>query len=358
MLEGYIIKGYMSAKISFNILFCITMLFISLCPSAKADQGIIHVTYPPDKTVMEFNILGISLKTDINSTDLIKAYVNDEEIKSIVPDSKFECFSVPLIVGVNKIHIIAFKDSSQVDEAGISVFRRSELSKEHTIPPPGFNKDFFHMKDRFTCTRCHTLKPGMLDKKPVDISAFPTRTLTDEIKTAATTSTCYSCHKALTAYPFVHGPAAVWSCLSCHEDGAKPNYSVSKPDTRMCLSCHIEQKEKWETRKYFHGPFNTGKCAICHNPHAADYPFNLMNSTWDLCVSCHIDKGSGKHILERHMFASGTFFHPTRGVPDPLRTGKELTCASCHHPHASHSPRLLRFNVPNGFSLCRKCHAD
>lgn len=334
------------------------MIILSLSPAAEAGQDIITVNYPPDNTIMEFGVLGISLTILQDSSDQIHVTLNNEQKKIIYPDNEFECFSVPLIVGVNKIHIVAFKDSNQVDEASISIFRRSELSKEYTMPPPGFNKNYFHMEDRSICAPCHTLEPGMLDKKPVDISAFPTGMLTNEIKTAAETSTCYSCHKALTAYPFVHGPTAVWSCLSCHEPGALPKYSVSKPDTRICFSCHIKQKEKWEAKKYFHGPFNTGKCAICHNPHASDYPFTLMKSTWDLCVSCHIDKGSGRHILERYMIYSDTFFHPTRGVRDPLRIGKELTCASCHNSHASDSPKLWRLNVGSGFALCKKCHTD
>jgi len=276
--------------------------------------------------------------------------------KITYPDSEFECFSVPLMVGVNNIHIIAFKDNKQVDETSISVFRRSELSREYAIPPSGFSKNYFHMKDRSLCAPCHILKPGLFDKKPVDISAFPTKTLTNEFKTDTSASTCYSCHKALIAYPFVHEPASVWSCFSCHEDGAIPNYSVSKPYTRMCFSCHLKQKEEREVKKYFHGPYTTGICSICHNPHASDYPFMLMKSTWDLCVSCHMEKGSGKHILERYMFSAGVVFHPTRGAKDPLREGKEFTCASCHNPHASYSPKLWRWDVGSGFSLCKKCH--
>ncbi len=332
------------------------MIIISLCPAAGADQSIITVNYPPDKTVMEFGVLGMSLKVLQDSSDLIEITLNGVQKKIIYPDTEFECFSVPLFVGVNDIHIIASKGNSKVYETSISVFRRSELSSEYTSPPPGFSKNYFHMEDRSICTPCHTLKPGMFDRKPVDISAFPQKNLKDEIKNAAATSTCYSCHKALTAFPFVHGTSSVWSCLSCHEPGAFPKYSVSKPDARMCYTCHIKQKEKWEARKYFHGPFTTGKCAICHNPHASDYPFNLMKSTWDLCVSCHIEKGSGRHILERYMIGSGTLFHPTRGVLDPLREGKELTCASCHNSHSSDSPKLWRLNVGSGFALCKKCH--
>ncbi|MDH4028593.1 MAG: hypothetical protein OEU95_07180, partial [Nitrospirota bacterium] len=208
---------------------------------------------------------------------------------------------------------------------------------------------------RSQCAACHILEPGGQDRKNVDISAFSGAVSKENIEAAIASSTCYSCHKSMTSYPFVHVPAAVWSCLSCHNPGAEPRYSVIKPDTRICFGCHIKEKEEWYARKYLHGPFTAGQCAICHNPHAADHPYNLHKSTWNLCLSCHIDKGSGEHIVASYI---NTYNHPTRGKPDPLRKGRELSCASCHDPHASNSPRLWRLDAGSGFALCKKCHAQ
>ncbi len=323
--------------------------------TAEASQNNITLNYPPDKTVMEFDLLSISLTVPQGSADLIKVNINDQEKVEIIPDSNFECFSIPLKVGINRINISAIKENKQADEIIMSVFRRSELISAYKDPPAGFKKDYFHMKNHIKCAACHTLEPSESDRKPVNIAAFPTEILVYGKDVAATTSTCYSCHKGLTSYPFVHGPTAVWSCLSCHDPQTNPKYSVKKPDTKVCFSCHIEQKEGWYTKKYFHGPFNTGKCAICHSPHASENPFNLVKTTWDLCLSCHIDKGSGKHIVKGFFV---TYYHPTHGKPDPLRKGKELTCASCHEPHTSDSPRLLRLNVGSGFALCKKCHLE
>jgi predicted CXXCH cytochrome family protein len=50
--------------------------------------------------------------------------------------------------------------------------------------------------------------------------------------------------------------------------------------------------------------------------------------------------------------------HPTRDRQDPVRIGKELTCSSCHNPHASNSPNLWAFDVQSTFELCVKCHYD
>ena len=332
----------------------ITFLFLTFGVSAQGSGHIITINYPPDKTIMEFGLLSVSLNVPRGAADLIKVIVNNEEKIRLVPDSEVECFSILLTTGINRINITATKENTEVDNIAMSVFRRSDLESAYKDPPPGYQKDYFHMKNREQCAGCHVLKPTEDDKKPVSISAFPAEKLkSGDISSAV--STCRSCHRRLTAYPFIHGPSAVWSCLSCHDPQAAPVYAVRKPDTKVCFGCHIEQKGKWEHRKYFHGPFAIGNCTICHSPHASENPFNLHKPIWDLCINCHPDKGSGSHIVAA---VGGTYFHPTRGKPDPLRTDKELSCASCHDPHASDSPRLWRLNVGSGFELCRKCHTD
>ncbi len=323
--------------------------------SALGTEGDVIINYPPDRTVMEFDLLSISLTVSPGSAASITVYVNGDKKLEFSPDSRFACFSVPLKTGMNIIDIMAMKNEQPIDKKSIRVFRRSDLQSMYQKPPPGFQKDYFHGSDRSLCSPCHTLQPGENDKKPVSIAAFPAEAVKGLSPSEAATSTCYSCHKSLTARPFIHGPSAVWSCLSCHEPLSEPAYSVKKPDTKLCFGCHLEQKEKWYSKKFLHGPFNTGKCAICHSPHASDYPYNLFMNTWDLCVGCHIDKGSGLHIVQGYINAQ---YHPTRGKPDPLRKGQELTCASCHDPHAADNSKLWRLNVGSGFQLCMACHGN
>ncbi|MEW6600789.1 MAG: cytochrome c3 family protein [Nitrospirota bacterium] len=331
----------------------IALLLLSSGLSAEESPRVITLNYPPDKTVMEYDVLSISLNVPAGSSDSIKIAVNDREGPAIVPDRETECLSVLLKTGVNRISIKAETGGTAVDNITIDVFRRSDLESAYKQPPPGFRKDYFHMKDRQQCGPCHVLRPAVADKKPVSIAAFPSER--QEYGDTPAGSTCYSCHKRLTAYPFVHGPSAVWSCLSCHDPVAAPIYSVRKPDTKVCFGCHIEQKAEWERRKYFHGPYTTGSCTICHSPHASENPSNLHKPIWDLCINCHTDKGSGSHIVAA---VGGLYFHPTRGKRDPLRKDRELSCVSCHDPHASDSPRLWRLNVGSGFELCRKCHTE
>jgi len=336
-----------------RLLCFIIVLSLASGLSAEESGHVITLNYPPDRTIMEFDILSMSLSVPAGSADSIKVFVDDKERSWIVPDLETECFSVLLTTGINRINIKAEKENSEVASFSISVFRRSGLESAYKIPPPGFQKDFFHIKNNSRCSACHTLKPSGADRKPVSIAAFPDEKQKYSYIPAA--STCYSCHRRLTSYPFVHGPSAAWSCLSCHDSDAAPVYAVRKPDTKVCFGCHIEQKEEWESRKYFHGPYTTGSCIICHSPHASEHPSNLHKPTWDLCINCHTDKGSGRHIVAA---VGGSYFHPTRGKQDPLRKDKELSCVSCHDPHTSDSPRLWRLNVGSGFELCRKCHTD
>ncbi|RJQ47948.1 MAG: hypothetical protein C4538_04690 [Nitrospiraceae bacterium] len=338
-----------AAIIMLAVVFC--GLFVT---GSKADEGTVSVRYPPDRTVIDSSVLGVSLNVIQGSTDLIKIQVNAIDRARIFPDSNFECFAVPISFGLNNIRITASRENANIGEIVFTVFRRSSLESRYKNPPPDFQKNYFHMSEHPECSSCHVLVPGDSDKKPVNIAAFPDESPRVSSK-ASETSTCFSCHKSLTLYPFVHGPAAVWSCLSCHEFQAKPVYSVKKPDTKLCFICHVQEQEEWYSKKYFHGPFNIEGCAICHDPHASGTPFNLVKPVWDLCVGCHSDKQSGEHIVAGF---SDIHQHPTRGKPDPLRKGMELSCASCHEPHASNSPKLWRLDAGSGLTLCKKCHTE
>jgi len=335
-----------------KILSGVVLILFIIIRIAEADT--VTLQYPPDNVAMEFDLLNISLEVPKDSADLIKAKVNDKESASIVPDNKYECFSVLLSPGINRVEITASKKGTQVFNVTLNVFRRSDLAREFIKIPAGFKKDYFHMGDNSRCAECHILEPRETDRKPVNPASFIAEAFDKEAVIRAT-STCYSCHNKIAASPYVHGPVAVWSCLSCHDDKSDPKYSVKKPDTEVCYGCHIEQKTDWQSKKVIHGPVTLGKCTICHSPHSSNYPFNLYKATWDLCVNCHADRGSGTHVLGNSFFPGG---HPTRDKPDPVRTGKELSCASCHNPHASDYPHMWAFEARDMFELCRKCHTD
>lgn len=331
----------------------ILYFLILLSQNVSGEQKIITINYPPDKTIREFFDAGISLSVPLSLVDKIHVKAENNIEGDILPDSKFECFNVPLINGLNSITITASKNNKLLEKVTLTIFRRSEIESSYKNPPSDFTKDLFHMNARKECSACHELTPKDADRTPVNIATYSELYFKDNLSYISKTSTCYSCHKKITSYPFVHGPASVWSCLSCHNSESIPKYSVKQPESDVCFGCHTEQKTEWKSKKIIHGPVNIGRCAICHSPHSAPNEYNLVKPIWDLCTSCHDDKKSGQHIVGGMFFKDG---HPTKGKPDPVRPGKELSCASCHNPHASDFPNLWALEAQGPFDLCLKCH--
>jgi predicted CXXCH cytochrome family protein len=336
-------------------LYAIIFFLIFTLP-IEAAQNIITVGYPADLTVREFNLLSISLRLPQGSADLIEVEVNSEIKASLVPRREFECFSVPLEIGINEINIRAKKEARIVDEVTLDVFRRSDLVSKYKKPPAGFIKDYFHMRDRSQCGTCHhVLEPAEADNKSINIETYPAE-VSKEKTVVPSESACYSCHRRITSYAFVHEPDFVWSCLTCHDSQAEPRYSVRYPDPKLCYKCHQEQKQKRMGKKNYHAPYIADKCVICHNPHASENPYRLDKPTWLLCVSCHPDQGDGRHVIAAYFWGTRHRKHPTHGVPDPSRKGQELTCVSCHDPHSSDSPKFITKYDTMSFDLCMKCH--
>lgn len=239
--------------------------------------------------------------------------------------------------GLNGLEIRFVVDGRVADSVQRSVFFLSPLARDRE-PPAGFSRQAFHRSDgNGACDGCHQLTPVASDMAPGAPGA----------------STCFSCHAALTRGREVHGPAAQWACTRCHDPGAMPRYATPDPVLPLCFSCHAEQKDRLDTSPFQHGPTATGQCTICHNPHATDVTFLLKKAPWDLCTTCHAEKGTGRHVITWGPTGQG---HPTRGRPDPTRPGQELSCASCHNPHAAPAPRLWNFRATVWLDLCRNCH--
>ena len=331
----------MKKRIARGALFLSTIFIYLLAapaPSWSIQGGSNHlrVILPPDKAAVSDRLVGLVLSARGNPETILLT-VNGKDYPPLSGKDSYICKEINLTEGMNKIEIKGFGKDGITDEKTLSIFLRSALSERFKSPPPGFDPYHFHKSEREKgCSRCHTMEARKSDVSP----------------DSPDQSTCFVCHKEITGYKFMNGSVSVWACTRCHSGNENNEKGVPEPVSKLCFSCHYNEMKTWTARKHAHGPFALGACTLCHNPHASDDPFFLRKQTTDLCLSCHADKATGAHVVSGFS-GSG---HPVRGKPDPRNPGKELTCASCHNPHASDFPFLLFRDLGDRSSFCRSCH--
>lgn len=128
------------------------------------------------------------------------------------------------------------------------------------------------------------------------------------------------------------------SCLSCHSahQGKTNQFLLTKAPTALCYSCHLNVKPQFNMP--FHHRVEEGlvQCSDCHNPHGGFAGKQLRSAAGQdfVCFTCHKDK-------------QGPFVFEHQAV-------KTEGCETCHSPHGSPNPRLLKASNLN--ILCLKCH--
>ena len=161
--------------------------------------------------------------------------------------------------------------------------------------------------------------------------------------------TCLRCHSQTISRSNIrrsnHTNADV-ACNSCHSvhSAQTPKFLLARKQTDLCYGCHSN------IRAQFNMPFkhrvNEGfmQCTDCHNPHGASTPtwragvrprmVEQAQANEEACLKCHIDK-RGPFVFE----------HAAVRVDG---------CETCHNPHGSMNPRLLK--RPVVFTVCLECH--
>ena len=128
------------------------------------------------------------------------------------------------------------------------------------------------------------------------------------------------------------------SCLDCHSPhkAKERQFLLVNAEPQLCYGCHITQKADFA--KPYHHRVNEGlvQCDDCHNVHGTTTirQVKTLPSGDAVCYKCHADK-QGPFVYE-HV---------------PVKTEG---CSSCHTPHGSTNPRLLRVSQVN--LLCLQCH--
>jgi DmsE family decaheme c-type cytochrome len=161
--------------------------------------------------------------------------------------------------------------------------------------------------------------------------------------------TCLECHSKDMSRGEIRRSAHTETdvvCTSCHSihRPQTSNFLLSAPQTDLCYRCHNS------VRAQFSMPFkhrvNEGvmTCTACHNPHGAASPAWKMGTRPRLtttdhdgeqsCLRCHADKRGPFAFEHAALRADG--------------------CETCHSPHGSTNPRLLR--RPAVMTLCLECH--
>lgn len=198
------------------------------------------------------------------------------------------------------------------------------------------------------CGKCH---------EPSDMAAIPHTGQQKMVKgqVAANSRGCLSCHDGDAYAKTRHGHLGL-ACVACHDaHSPKKHGKVVADDTgALCLSCHEERKFK---AKVTHKPVAGGDCGDCHAVHATDNAGLLTDPMTKTCLACHAKVKKTPHAAAGLANASS---HPVGdekpGIQDPNMPGQTYSCASCHFPHMSDTPRLLRFDIRDPFGFCQKCH--
>jgi DmsE family decaheme c-type cytochrome len=193
--------------------------------------------------------------------------------------------------------------------------------------------------------------------------AMPSSTQTAAASQFVGSDTCKGCHEDIVNH-FAANPhtrstlkvdgTEVHSCETCHGPGAAHvegggdkskifSFKGQKPATisNRCLTCHQATQEHGNFTRSQH--FKNGvSCIDCHSPHyAREKNALLIQDQPNLCYRCHAE-------------TKADFAKPFRHRVNE----KLLTCSDCHNVHGSWTPRRsLRATAEQGF-VCFKCHRD
>ena len=180
-----------------------------------------------------------------------------------------------------------------------------------------------------TCKACHEEAFGKLGSTKMG------RLFLNHPRNDLERRACESCHGPGKAHVESGGGKGVGGLISFRQTDATP---VAQRNA-VCLQCHERS-----ARLFWQGSSHESRDVACTNCHKVMENVSpraqlAKTSEIDTCGQCHIEKRA-QQMRSSHM---------------PLREGK-MTCTSCHNPHGSVTPTLLKENSVN--DTCHTCHAE
>lgn len=131
-------------------------------------------------------------------------------------------------------------------------------------------------------------------------------------------------------------------CVNCHSPHAGDEQRLLRArQKQVCAACHRESIDKYKNSAFKHGK-NIDNCVDCHHQHGGNDMALLKGNGLEVCALCHENQGK--------------FTHPVGPeVPDP-RTGRMITCITCHNPMGTDYPYNLILDGKQ--QLCVQCHKE
>lgn len=320
----------------------VALLLVAL--SGFASHAAITFVYPAPKSwvkrsdylVLKLNSQEISeVRITVNGLASDMLQVASPEYRKAFND--FIILQAIWDTGRNEVTVEGFGGGKKLESQATEIFFNPR--DDPALIPPEYSATVMHVPEREKlCAPCHNMAPAKEQTAQVTEKTNP----------------CYACHKRILNVPFVHGPAGTFSCSYCHNAQGNPRYAPVKRDAALCLDCHEDKAADFKKRKFRHGPVDAGMCEICHDPHGSRYPAQLRAPVNELCVSCHEQIKKEPHVV-RTTTGEG---HPLEGVTDPSKqgSGRQMSCISCHNPHAGDVRYFFQNNAEDRMLLCQMCH--
>mgnify|MGYP001179669680 CR=1 FL=1 len=319
------------------------VLFAFALTSIYAPAWAIEIFYPKDMTsFIKSNYLIAFMGEDLD-VDQVNVVINGVESGYIdISGADYRSYFADKLIlepefdlGENVILLQGSTATGEIREARATVYYLGDDPMARA--PKNFAPFIMHKKEHEQkCGDCHDMNPDRVALSSISMENNP----------------CASCHRRMLNDSYVHGPAGVFRCVYCHRDSSMSQKYLVPQEAQLCMECHEEKIGEFKSRKYVHGPVAVGLCLACHDPHASSFPAQLRSKTNDTCLSCHVTVVKNVHVGR----GVGGGAHPLRGVDDPLRRGRELSCASCHDPHSGEGRSLFIRGEKGRFALCQHCH--